>query len=668
MGDRDRHEELLSLLADSAAARGTGGGWSHVPTWEPAEPERVDLPEMRVEAQPDATPPSGNDDADLDETSVGDDLLSLLRPMTPDRRRVDEVTSSIGRLGRRAARAASEAFHDPTALLWGAAEGSPVDAVAARFMSHPAQPGGVSRTGMRTEPALAYDDVRGELAEEAHAAEERSPHAYGAGETAGALSPLALGLLGGAEAAAPAAAEAVAAEVPALTRIATTAADAAGFGAGDAALRSDADTVPEFLGDVAESGVETGALGGALGSVGVGARYLRGRAPAAREAADLAGLATLGGGRGTISRTDPRLAEFARLPGGIAGQAERARRLGLIGGIRSPSGVARRSSEVLDRILNEGAMAGTRREIAESGAEMPVSYITDALERHAQREERSAARSPFARLSRDLADRFRSAYGSTEATTVLPEAGGTYRVAPETVTDLGATLPYSRAIEELSDLSGEVPWGSDRLSASASMGRRGAVREGMDNWIETQPGVDLPTYREGRLDAQTAIVAARQAAERAAQIAGNNGLSLRDVTAMSGAQSVPAAVIRFLASRGWSQFGQTARAEGREMIARALASIPQSTPWSETLRSAAARGSLPAVHALLMRSDPQYAATVEGIEQAGSEASTSQAADMLSADQPVDLDEMPAGFVGDDDVVDVTEEPEGFIPDDEETP
>ena len=100
------------------------------------------------------------------------------------------------------------------------------------------------------------------------------------------------------------------------------------------------------------------------------------------------------------------------------------------------------------------------------------------------------------------------------------------------------------------------------------------------------------------------------------------------------------------------------------MIARALAAIPEGGRWARPLQDAIARGTLPAVHEMLMRSDPEYAATVEATERAGEQASTDDQAALLS-DAPVDVAAEPEGFVPDDEVIDVQTEPEGFIPDEE---
>ena len=552
------------------------------------------LPEQQITGRVEPDP-----DADLTGSSWLDDLLSAGRGALPSDR-----TAAADRLVRRARRVLT----DPGATLLGLTDGATMgwsDELGGIFGSHPAQPGGVSRTGMRTEPAIAYEDVRDRIRAAQSEAEERNPDAYSAGETAGMLAPL---LFSGGEAAAL--------ESPgALATIGRGAAEGAGFGALAGAGESDATGV-DLARDTATSALLGGAMGGVLSTVPAGARAARARAPRAQAEADLARVASVGGGRGTISRTDPRIAEFARLPGGISGQAARIRRLGSVGPLDSIARTAERSQEVLDRVADTGAMAETRQRLADAGHQAPVTAITDALEAEAQRLEGMASTRPYAQRARDLARQFVDTYGAE------------------------GTIPYDQAIRELGQLSGEVPWQSERLAADAARGRRHAIRDSLDTWIEGLLGPDeAARYREGRLDYQTARTAADQARARAESAAGNRGISLTDTIAAAGGQSLTGGLARLLLNRGWRMHEPALRATGAETLARLLSSVPE----------LATRGGL---DQLAGRVSPELLAALQGAQpqDTTTEAPTTEA--------PAEDD---GGFVPDEDEG-------GFIPDEETAP
>lgn len=531
------------------------------------------LPEQRIEGRVPAAaaPPSQSDpDADLDATSVWSDLLGATAAIPGI-----GGYAEIDRLGRRGARAMRELVADPVAAMSGFGQGGTLgwmDELAGVAMSHPrtGQPGGTSRFGLPSEEAVPYERVRDAVREYDRDAAERSPSAHAAGEIAGTLAPAVF--TGGTS---------LEAEAPGLLATVGRGARTGMVVGGLSGAGESEDTGAALAEETALDALAGGVTGGAVAAVPGAVRALRGRAPAAREAADLARVASIGGGRGTISRESPAVREFARLPGGISGQADRIRRLGLAGLLEGPEGTARRSQDVLDRLLVDGPMVETRRRIAESGAEVPVGDIARRLGEQATDLEGSAVRRPYAQRVRDLIDQFAETYGRPPTTST-----GATAVGPR---DLGS-IPYSRAVEELGDLSQTVPWGSDTMTADVSRGSRAAVRDALDEWVEGQLGPEeLARYREGRLDYQTALTAAEQARQRLSSGAGNRGISLSDVTAMSGASDVRSALSRFLLNRFAGTFGPTGRATGREAIARLLESLPEGTAPAE-LESLAGRG------------------------------------------------------------------------------
>lgn len=578
------------LLRDDPAARPPeeqGGGWAHIPTWDGDDPEEGYRPsDVSRTAPPLAAHAQllpeehieGDADADLDAASVWDDLQAASQ-LNPNPSVPIEAASRLGRRGMRAAR---ELAREPGATLSGLVDGGSFGwgdeaAGVAGLLGSLGQPEGLPGS-LPSDPLEAYAATRDMVRDYDRDAEARAPTAHAAGEVAGTFLPALLTGGATAEAEAPG-------FLASVGRGARTGAAAGAVGGAGSSDRTGAGLAE----DTALSALAGGAAGGVLASVPATSRSLRARAPAAQEAADLARVASVGGGRGTISRTDPRIAEFARLPGGIPGQAARIRRLGLVGALETPEAVAERTRGVLERLLTDGPMVETRRRIAESGAEVPVSAITDALEREARSAESMAATRPYAEQARGLGQRFTDTYARAPATTVMPERGGTYRVAPEAVQDLDATLPYQRAVEELGALDGEIPWTSERLAADAARSRRRSIRDALDSWVEEQLGPEEASrYRGGRLDYQTARVAADQAAARAASIAGNRAVGLTDVMAMSGAQSPTAAALRFALNRGAGLFGPTGRATGREAIARLLGALPEGTS-STDLESLAGR-------------------------------------------------------------------------------
>lgn len=535
--------------------------------------------------------------------SLLDDLLATA-PHTANPTPTQDVADARSRLAYRARRAVA----DPAASLLGLAEGGTLgwadELGAATALSEPDLSADAPED-TRT-PAERYQADRSIIRDARDDAQSRNPEAYGSGEVAGMLLPL---LFSGGESSTV--------QAPSFgATIGRGVAEGAGFGALAGAGESDASGA-DLARDTATSALLGGAMGGALSTVPAGARAARARGPQAREAADLARVASVGGGRGTISRTDPRIAEFARLPGGIPGQAARIRRLGIVGPASSISGTAERAGEVLDRTLADGAMTATRDRIAASGQEVPVSVITDALEREAQRAESLAATSPFARRARALADRFRRAHG---------DAG---------------TVPYATMIDELGRLRRDVPWSASGVAADASRGRQHAMRDALDQWVEGLLGPEeAAAYREGRLDYQTARTAADQARERAASAAGNRGLSLTDTIAGASGQSLTGSLARMLLNRGWRMHEPALRATGAEVLARLLSSVPE----------LATRGG---VDQLAGRVAPELLEVLRG-------AGASDEPEASAA--PAALEEDDGGFIPDE-----AEDEGGFVPD-EETP
>lgn len=541
-------------------------------------PHDIVLPEQRVTGA--AAPPPI-------EGSWLDDVSQIIGMGGGDPRRGVEAAQS---LGRRASAALSQAVEHPVDTLRAGVQGLTMgfgDELAGYQAEREEHPIASAIAGPFDLPATAiahtlspdtesdaYRAARDDFRREDATAQERSPQAYEPAEVAGALLPAVL--TGGAS---------TEAQAPGLlTRLGRASGLGALFGSVSGAGQSEGTGA-----DLARDSAESGGIGALLG---LGAEAIpalstsaAGRAQTAREAADLARVASIGTGGSTISRQSPQIAEFARLPGGISGQAERLRRLGLAPLLASPQGILERAQRAEERALTEGAMGTTRRELAERGAEVPTQSLVDALERAAREQERLATTAPYAAPARALGERLATTHGEV--------------------------VPYDTARQELTAMSGEVPWTSERLSADAARARRGALRDALDDFVESQLGPEArAAYREGRLDYQTARTAREQAEDRAGRMAGHRAIGLTDMLAMAGASSPAGALGRLVLNRGVSQFGPTARASLAEALASVLGLAPRagSPITTEALASQASPEALRALREALAPRPVQTAA------------------------------------------------------------
>ena len=372
----------------------------------------------------------------------------------------------------RAARA-----HRPGATLLGLTDGATMgwsDELGGIFGSHPAQPGGVSRTGMRTEPAIAYEDVRDRIRaaqSEAEAESGRLQRRRGRRHARAAALHGWRGRRG---------------------RVSWRAGDdraRRGRGRGLRRARGSRRERRDRRGPRARHRHERAARRGdgrVLSTVPAGARAARARPEGAGGGGSRARCVGRRRSRHALAHgpSDRRVRAPSWRDSGPGGADPASRGVGPLDSIAR---TAERSQEVLDRVADTGAMAETRQRLADAGHQAPVSAITDALEAEAQRLEGMASTRPT-RSARDLARQFVDTYG---ADGTIPPRPGDSRTRP--ALGRGAVAERAPRRRRVPRAPACHPRRARHLDRGPLGPRRGRA------------------YREGRLDYQTARTAADQA-------------------------------------------------------------------------------------------------------------------------------------------------------------
>jgi hypothetical protein len=443
---------------------------------------------------------------------------------------------------------AEDAVENPADLLLGGAQGATanwLDEAVGFAASHPAQRGGLSRTGMRTEPAVPYEQMRDVVRRATHEAQERSPYGYGAGEILGGVAtiPLTPEIEGATMAA----------------RLGSAIRTGAEIGALDAAGRSEG-SGDELLRDTAVGGALGGAGGalihGGVEALGAGRRELTRRLPGAIEQADRARVASVSPGS-SVSIADPVMREWESLPGGIRGQAERLRRLQIVGPASTGERILQRAREV-ERQVGEESMAPVRGELrareeaaAAREAELatsddpeirsqalalrtlsmtpeegraaaremgvPLSDMTDTLERYARELDRDPNQRRLADAIRARIEDYTAAVDAATPRPFDPRRGSE------------PTLPFSSPRTELGEepihsgesiyrgLADQTQWvdpvrGAVPLPTEVRRGSASRLRRMLDEHVASQLGRErVEPFRQGRLDYQTALTAEEMA-------------------------------------------------------------------------------------------------------------------------------------------------------------
>lgn len=595
---------------------------------EEAPVRRVTLPELHVVAgKGEAAAPPTQAEYDAHDTrghSGLADLAETLLPVydtDPERR-----AATAGRMRTRL----QHAIDDPTAALFGAAEGASLGGADEGWGALTARPevvAGVtgSRAGIAREsrPAHTYREGQQEAETAIEGARERDPEAFGVGELGGTV--------GGALAAAPLETAIFGAEAAtALPRVARGLATGLGYGGASGGLHSEAtieDSPMELAGDTSEGALLGLATAAPIAAGGEAVRGLARHGRRLAEGADLARVASVAPGR-TISRTDPTIAQFSSHPGGIEGQAERLRRMRIVSPAATSRDVYERAGSEYERIGDE-VLGPIRERVAEGG---PVRAVRPRhgpdLEGAAPRVDEEAAGAPSVTDPLyDYADELARSPDATDRSF----APSVREQADAMLDAWGDHVPYEEAEAQLRRMGGRTQWVSPATGQPVrppteirqEVYRR--MRAALDDLAEPRIGADdVGRFREGRLDAQTARTARDLAEARMGRDAQSAPIGLIDSSLASAAGAAGAGPVgtaaTALASRGIRGRSGALRATGLDLVRSILDSgaMRRLGAYGPLLQSALQRGapSLTAAHATLMRSDPEYAAMVEEAESA----------------------------------------------------
>jgi len=438
----------------------------------------------------------------------------------------------------------------------------------------------------------------------AQKAEARSPGAYTTGEVAGALAPLLI----------PGAQEAEGASL--LSRLGTT----AGEGAAYMGLTSEGDTPEEIATDAALG------AGGGLAARGLasGVRAASGRLGRALErtvsepdTVDLARLSSLLGER-RAPITSREMQEMIRTLGAgaprdqrIGRAADRVREMGVVGPFSTIGDILSRVRERLPQA--EARTAAIRQAFTDAGGRVPVEAVPRSLEDAARAIEMDPALAEHAPSLRQQAD------AASEALWRHADDAQSVPLEPAE-----AALEPIRQRSQFRSLT-DVPSSQEAMRE----GLRSA-RSAVDDVVASQLGGDVAReFPAARRDVQALRLAEALAANRAGRAATRSPLAsaveaIGPMVAGGGGGAVmhggTGALGGAALATGAGMAYRALRAREASMIASGLETIQNLVrsngyralgEYGPILERAAARGSLPAVHDLLMRSDPDYASMVE---------------------------------------------------------
>lgn len=438
----------------------------------------------------------------------------------------------------------------------------------------------------------SYQAERDRARAQVSRAREQAPAAYALGEVAG-TAPLAAipGAGGGAG-----------------SRIATQAAIGAGLGTASGAGFSEGETTDEVIRDAVVGGAMGGTLGAAGQTVSEGARAGLGALGRAASQADRLRVASIATGT-SRELQDTLIREAQGMPGGVAGVAERIRRMGIVPPVGTAQDVADGAAVALDRV-GEGGELGRIYQQLDEIAPVERQRLLAALDRYA---------------------------ASVESDPVMRRFGSAVRRRAE---DFAETLPdtisYQRAREILRGLGDQVNWIDPATGArppqQVAQGTYRALRTELDDIgqeaLERTVGSEaadaaMEAFRRARLDTNAAMFAEEWASRALDRLARNRGISASDYAAgLAGSVSGGAVqgVLSGAANRALRLREGTIRATGAEIAQRLLARSPERLGrWAGPLQRALSQGgaAFAAAHMALSTRDPEYR---RAIEQASEEA------------------------------------------------
>lgn len=463
----------------------------------------------------------------------------------------------------------------------------------------------------------SYEQERDRLRGQSARAREQAPERTAMGELAG-TAPYAL---------IPGAGQSAGA------RVAVQAGIGMGLGTASGAGFSEGETTDAVLEDAAIGGLAGGVLGAGGQTLSEGARAGLGQLARVASGADRARVASVATGT-SRELGDTLVREAQSMPGGVAGVAERLRRLGITPAAGTAQDVSRASAEALERVGHSGRLGQIVGHLDET-APVERDRLLAALDRYAGQVEADPVMRRFGRAVRDRVEDFAE---------TLPESVS-YRRATEILRGIGdqtnwvdpvsgarppqdvARGTYRALRGEMDDIAEEAlsrapaPEGGYRDTWTAPNGETSTVAP------EVAALSPIEEFRGARLDTQAALFAQEWSQRALDRLARNRGVSPTDYAAMMGAAGSGASptgvVMSGIANRAWRLREGSLRATGAEIAERLVRSHPERLGrWAGPLQQALARGAtaFAAAHMALSSRDPEYRRELERASEEAAEA------------------------------------------------
>lgn len=409
-----------------------------------------------------------------------------------------------------------------------------------------------------------------------------------------------------------------------LARVGVQAGIGAGLGTASGAGYSEGETALDVATDAAAGGAVGGLLGAGGQVLAEGARAGLGQLARVASGADRARVASVATGT-SRELGDTLIREAESMPGGVAGVAERLRRLGVV----PPAGTAQDVSQGAERALGEVGYSGRLGQILdhlEQAAPVERDRLLGALDRYAGSVEGDPVLRRFGaavrRRAEDFAETLPDTIGYRRATEILRGIGDqTSWIDPQT----GARPPqdvargtYRALRSELDDVAEEAL----SRSPEPAGGYRDEWQAPTGETVSGAPTSPLEEFRGARLDTQAALFARDWSQRAMDRLARNRGISPTDYAAMmagaGGDRSVSGAIVGGLLNRTWRLREGALRATGAEAAERLVRMHPERLGrWAGPLLRALEQGgaAFAAAHMALSSRDPEYRRAVEQASQ-----------------------------------------------------